>query len=234
MADTKIVVVEDEADILEILTYNLKREGFDVISADNGLQGLNLIKQHLPDIVLLDLMMPGMDGLEVCKHMRAKKLTQNIPVIMVTAKSEESDIVLGLGLGADDYVSKPFSPKELIARIKATLRRGSRAATTTDDDKESSIEVDGLMIDNDKHKVSYQGINIKLTATEFRLLHFLASHPGRVFSREQLMNNAYATDVIVVDRNIDVHIRAIRKKIGEQNLFIETIRGVGYSFKEYE
>lgn len=234
MADTKIVVVEDEADILEILTYNLKREGFDVVSADNGLQGLSLIKQHLPDIVLLDLMMPGMDGLEVCKHMRADKPTENIPVIMVTAKSEESDIVLGLGLGADDYVSKPFSPKELIARIKATLRRRNRNANTTEDEKNNCIEVDGLVIDSGKHKVSYQGVNVKLTATEFRLLHFLAAHPGRVFSREQLMNNAYSTDVIVVDRNIDVHVRAIRKKIGEQQLFIETIRGVGYSFKEYE
>lgn len=234
MANTKIVVVEDEADILELLTYNLKREGFDVVSADNGLQGLNLIKQHLPDIVLLDLMMPGMDGLEVCKHMRAHKPSANIPVIMVTAKSEESDIVLGLGLGADDYVSKPFSPKELIARIKASLRRSTRNSGDTEDENSNCIEVAGLIIDSDKHKVSYQGVNIKLTATEFRLLHFLAGHPGRVFSREQLMNNAYSTDVIVVDRNIDVHIRAIRKKIGEQHLFIETIRGVGYCFKEYE
>ena len=222
MADIKIVVVEDEADILEILIYNLEREGFVVISADNGNQGLQLIKQHLPDIVLLDLMLPGMDGLEVCQHIRAHAPSANIPVIMVTAKSEESDVVLGLGLGADDYVNKPFSPKELIARIKASLRRNANRVDNNKD-KSNCIEVDGLVIDSDKHKVSYQGVSVKLTATEFRLLHFLAAHPGRVFSREQLMNNAYSTEVIVVDRNIDVHVRAIRKKIGENFQFIETI-----------
>ena len=232
MAETKVVVVEDEADILDILTYNLEREGFEVIGAEDGMQGLQLIKQHLPDIVLLDLMLPGMDGLSVCQQLRAHPASANIPVIMLTAKNEESDIVLGLGLGADDYVSKPFSPKELIARIKATLRRHQRPQPVANDKQQSQcIEVDGLVIDSDKHKVSYQGESVKLTATEFRLLHFLASHPGRVFSREQLMNNAYSTDVIVVDRNIDVHVRAIRKKIGESSQFIETIRGVGYSFK---
>ena len=232
MAEIRIVVVEDEADILEILTYNLEREGFAVIGAEDGTQGLQLIKQHLPDIVLLDLMLPGMDGLAVCQQLRAYPASANIPIIMLTAKNEESDIVLGLGLGADDYVSKPFSPKELIARIKATLRRHQRPQLVENEKQQSqSIEVDGLLIDSDKHKVSYQGKSVKLTATEFRLLHFLASHPGRVFSREQLMNNAYTTDVIVVDRNIDVHVRAIRKKIGDSSQFIETIRGVGYSFK---
>jgi len=245
MAEMKIVVVEDEADILEILTYNLEREGFTVIGADNGTLGLQLIKQHLPDIVLLDLMLPGMDGLEVCQQLRAYPASANIPVIMLTAKNEESDIVLGLGLGADDYVSKPFSPKEVIARIKASLRRSQRNAACNIDTsintsstvalKESHcIEVAGLVIDNDKHKVTYQGELVKLTATEFRLLHFLAQHPGRVFSREQLMNNAYASDVVVVDRNIDVHVRAIRKKIGDQSQLIETVRGIGYTFKSYE
>jgi len=244
MAETKIVVVEDEADILEILTYNLEREGFSVIGADNGTLGLQLIKQHLPDIVLLDLMLPGMDGLEVCQQLRAHPASANIPVIMLTAKNEESDIVLGLGLGADDYVSKPFSPKELIARIKASLRRSQRNAERSANAVNTSstaqlaeshcIEIAGLVIDNDKHKVTYQGEPVKLTATEFRLLHFLAQHPGRVFSREQLMNNAYASDAVVVDRNIDVHVRAIRKKIGEQSQFIETVRGIGYTFKSDE
>ncbi|WP_354625220.1 response regulator [Psychromonas sp. MME2] len=234
MADQKIVVVEDEADILEILTYNLQREGFDVVSASNGIQGLQLIRDHLPDIALLDLMLPGMDGLDICKQLRSQTETANIPIIMVTAKSEESDIVLGLGLGADDYVSKPFSPKELIARIKSTLRRGQHRVEKSSSNTQDCIAVAGLVIDSDKHKVTYLGEKVKLTATEFRLLHFLASHPGRVFSREQLMNNAYSTDVIVVDRNIDVHVRSIRKKIGEQHQFIETIRGVGYSFKDSE
>lgn len=235
MTNKKIVIVEDEADILEILTYNLKREGFDVISTDNGEQGLALIKQHLPDIALLDLMLPGIDGLEVCKHVRAYPACANIPVMMVTAKSEESDIVLGLGLGADDYISKPFSPKELIARIKALLRRDHRMQMQhIDKHKQEPIKVAGLCIDSEKHKVTYQGEKVKLTATEFRLLNYLALNPGRVFSREQLMNNAYSTDVIIVDRNIDVHIRAIRKKIGEQYHFIETIRGVGYCFVEKE
>ena len=228
MINKKIVIVEDEPDILEILTYNLKREGFDVISTDNGTQGLMLIKQHLPDIALLDLMLPGMDGLAICQQVRADQACAHIPIIMVTAKSEESDIVLGLGLGADDYISKPFSPKELTARIKALLRRGQQSLPVSP----KNIEVAGLVIDEVKHKVTFNGEKIKLTATEFRLLNYLARNAGQVFSREQLMNNAYSNDVVVVDRNIDVHIRSIRKKIGEQNRFIETIRGIGYSFVE--
>lgn len=231
MSNKKIVIVEDEPDILEILSYNLKREGFDVIGADNGTQGLALIKQHLPDIALLDLMLPGMDGLEICQQVRLDKDCAHIPIAMVTAKGEESDIVLGLGVGADDYISKPFSPKELIARIKALLRRSGRIQST-EAHSHQQISVAGVSIDAEKHKVTVNGEKIKLTATEFRLLNYLAQHPGRVFSREQLMNNAYSSDVIVVDRNIDVHIRSIRKKIGEQNNVIETVRGIGYSFIE--
>ena len=228
MAKKKIVIVEDESDILEILTYNLQREGFDVFSADNGLQGLTLIQQQVPDLALLDLMLPGMDGLTICQKIRLDQNCADIPVIMVTAKSEESDIVLGLGLGADDYISKPFSPKELTARIKALLRRDQRHQAPIS----KNIEIKGLVIDTTKHKVTFNGEKIKLTVTEFRLLSYLAKHAGQVFSREQLMNNAYSNDVIVVDRNIDVHIRSIRKKIGEQNHFIETVRGIGYSFIE--
>ncbi len=225
----KIVIVEDEPDIAEVLSYNLQREGFDVFTAEDGLAGLNLIKAQMPDLALLDLMLPSMDGLEICQKIRANEAIANIPVIMLTAKGEESDVVLGLGIGADDYVCKPFSPKEVIARIKAQLRR---SATIEKNSVAPKICIDGLSIDTNKHKVTFNGKILSLTATEFRLLHYFAKYPGQVFSREQLINNAYSTDVIVVDRNIDVHIRAIRKKIGEQYQFIETVRGIGYRFKE--
>jgi DNA-binding response OmpR family regulator len=226
MVKKKIVVVEDEPDILEALEYNLLRENFDVICASNGIEGLKCIREHKPHIAILDLMLPGIEGLEICREVRASSDIAHTPIIMLTAKSEESDIVLGLGVGADDYMSKPFSPRELIARVKAMLRRGEGTQIQASE----SITINGLTIDSHKYKVSFEGKKIKLTATEFRLLEYLAKHPGQVFSREQIMNNAYGSDVVVVDRNIDVHIRAIRKKIGEEHQFIETIRGIGYSF----
>ena len=229
MSATHIVVVEDESDILEVLSYNLRREGFEVSSSLNGVQGLELIQQQLPDLVLLDLMLPGMDGLEICRRLRSNPASQHIPIVMVTAKGEESDVVLGLGIGADDYLVKPFSPKELIARVKAVLRRTSASVEAAD---EQRVLIDGLDIDTSKYKVALNGEEIKFTATEFRLLHYLASHPGRVFSREQLLDRGFSNDAIVVDRNIDVHIRAIRKKLGDDQSFIETIRGVGYRFKD--
>lgn len=225
----QIVVVEDEPDILELLSYNLQREGYKVLCAADGLQGLALIQQVNPDLVLLDLMLPGIDGLEICRQLKAGVKTRNIPIVMVTAKGEESDLVLGLGLGADDYVAKPFSPKELIARVGAVLRRVTASAVATGD---QPIEFENLVIDLARHKVSLDAQEIVLTASEFRLLHCLASHPGRVFSREHLLNKAFGEDAVVIDRNIDVHIRAIRKKTGEDRHFIETIRGVGYRFKE--
>ena len=231
MSQKTIVIVEDEPDILDVLSYNLNREGFEVATSQNGAECLKLIRRLLPDLVLLDLMLPGLDGLDVCRHLRSNNLTQNIPVIMVTAKGEESDVVLGLGIGADDYITKPFSPKELIARVKTVLRRVSQAADVAD---RKIIEVDRLLIDADKHKVSIDSEEVKLTATEFRLLYYLASHPGRVFSREQLLDQAYGNDVVVVDRNIDVHIRALRKKLDPDQYFIETIRGVGYRFRELD
>ncbi|MEH6543031.1 MAG: response regulator transcription factor [Porticoccaceae bacterium] len=229
MSTTHIVVVEDESDILEVLSYNLRREGFEVSSSLDGAQGLELIQQQLPDLVLLDLMLPGIDGLEICRRLRSNPASQHIPIVMVTAKGEESDVVLGLGIGADDYLVKPFSPKELIARVKAVLRRTSAGAEAAD---EQRVLIDGLDIDTSKYKVALNGEEIKFTATEFRLLHYLASHPGRVFSREQLLDRGFSNDAIVVDRNIDVHIRAIRKKLGDDKNFIETIRGVGYRFKD--
>ncbi|MFT7130372.1 MAG: phosphate regulon transcriptional regulator PhoB [Gammaproteobacteria bacterium] len=229
MSQDKIVVVEDEPDILEVFSYNLKREGFEVATSLEGSSGLKLIQQNMPDLVLLDLMLPGMDGLDICRHLKGDVKTQNIPIIMVTAKGEESDIVLGLGLGADDYITKPFSPKELIARVKAVLRRVEVSDVSQ---KRNFIKVGDLEIDISKHKVILEDNEIKMTATEFRLLSYLMSQSGRVFSREQLLNQAFGNDVVVVDRNIDVHIRAIRKKTGENNNYIETIRGVGYRFKD--
>jgi DNA-binding response OmpR family regulator len=221
----KIVVIEDEPDILEVLSYNLKREGYDVLAASDGVRGLALIRREQPDLVLLDLMLPGMDGVEICGTIKKDAQSQNTLIIMVTAKGEESDIVLGLGVGADDYIAKPFSPKELVARVKAVLRRGVMVEKAATRDR---IELGDLVIDATKHKVEVVGREVKLTATEFRLLHYLASYPGRVFSREQLLNRALGDDVVIVDRNIDVHIRGIRKKMGVEPPLIETIRGVGY------
>ena len=229
MSKKKIVVIEDEPDILEVLNYNLKREGFEVSSTQNGTIGLSLIKKEIPDLVLLDLMLPGVDGIEICRTLKSDPSTQEILIIMVTAKGEESDIVLGLGVGADDYITKPFSPKELIARVKAVLRRGVFVEKPPE---KELIEFDGLKIDTGKYKVSLAGQEIKLTATEFRLLYYLASNPGRVFSREQLLSKALGDDTVVVDRNIDVHIRGIRKKMNIDPPLIETIRGVGYRFKD--
>jgi DNA-binding response OmpR family regulator len=229
MSRNKIVIIEDEPDILEVLSYNLKREGFIVLAAFDGNAGLSLVKKEKPDLVLLDLMLPGTDGIKICSSIKNHTDLINTLVIMVTAKGEESDVVLGLGVGADDYVSKPFSPKELVARVKAVLRRGALLELNPEKEK---IEFGELIIDAGKHQVLVNGQEIKLTATEFRILHYLASNAGRVFSREQLLNKALGDATIVVDRNVDVHIRGIRKKLGMQVPVIETIRGVGYRFKE--
>lgn len=225
MSKKRIVIIEDEPDILEVLSYNLKREGYEVLTASDGIQGLALVRQQVPDLVLLDLMLPGMDGVEICSSIKNEAATAGTLIVMVTAKGEESDIVLGLGVGADDYISKPFSPRELVARVKAVLRRGTLVERT---DSQELIQLGELSIDSGKHRVNLGEREIKLTATEFKLLHFLASYPGRVFSREQLLNKALGDDVVIVDRNIDVHIRGIRKKMDMEPPLIETIRGVGY------
>jgi len=229
MSKKKIVIIEDEPDILEVLSYNLKREGFDVYSATNGTLGLSLVEKELPDLLLLDLMLPGLDGIEICSTIKNNPATQNTLIIMVTAKGEESDIVLGLGVGADDYITKPFSPKELVARVKAVLRRGQLVDTVPPTEK---VKVGDLVIDTSKYEVTIGGKEVRLTATEFRLLHYLASNPGRVFSREQLLSRAMGDEVVVVDRNIDVHIRGIRKKMDIDPPLIETIRGVGYRLRD--
>jgi DNA-binding response OmpR family regulator len=172
-----------------------------------------------------------LDGIEICSKLKSDPVTRSIPVIMVTAKGEESDVVLGLGVGADDYVTKPFSPKELVARVKAVLRRGQLRETTT---RQERIEAGGLIVDLKRFEVRVDGKPVKFTATELRLLHFLASHPGRVFTRDHLLSRVIGDEAIVIDRNIDVHVRAIRKKIGDYRDCIETVRGVGYRFREEE
>jgi two-component system alkaline phosphatase synthesis response regulator PhoP len=225
----KIVVIEDEADILEVIAYNLKREGYEVLESRDGEAGLRQIGRHAPDMIILDLMLPSIDGIEICRRLKSDAVTRSIPVIMVTAKGEESDIVLGLGVGADDYVTKPFSPKELIARVRAVLRRGQPKEEAGEQDR---IEKGGLTIDLKRYEVKVDGKPVSFTATELRLLHFLASHPGRVFTRDQLLGRVIGEDAIVIDRNIDVHVRAIRKKIGPYQDYIETIRSVGYRFRD--
>ena len=228
-AKSKIIVVEDEADILDVIEYNLTREGYKVLGFRDGEQGLEAIRGEEPQLVLLDLMLPGIDGIEICKKVKEDPVTRDVPVIMITAKTEESDVVLGLGVGADDYVSKPFSPKELVARVKAVLRRAPLKETVAKTDR---ITHDGFVIDNIRHEVTIDGESVPLTATEFKMLHFLASHPGRVFSREQLLSKVVGSDTVVIDRNVDVHIRSIRKKLGENHRsLIDTVRGVGYRFK---
>jgi len=224
-----IVAIEDEPDLLEVLEYNLGREGYQVEAATDGDEGLELIFKHRPDLVLLDLMLPGIDGLEICRRVRSESSTRSVPIIMVSAKGEESDIILGLELGADDYVTKPFSPRELVARVRSVLRR-SRSAST--EDAESPISLQGLSIDPLRHEVMIDREPAEFTATEFRILHFMASHPGRVYTREQLIRSAVGEDVVILERNIDVHIRAMRHKLGAHADLIETIRGVGYRFAD--
>lgn len=228
MRKYKIVVVEDEPDILEILDFNLQSAGYEVQTAGSGTVGLSLIRREMPDLVLLDLMLPGMNGTEICRALRRDDKTAAILIIMLTAKGEESDIVAGLKAGADDYITKPFSPRELLARIEAVLRRAER----TDDSRRDQVIRHGeLAIDTVRHKVELGDRAIPLTATEFRLLTYLAAHPGRVFTRDQMILNALG-DGMVVDRNVDVHVRSIRKKLESDVDYIETIRGVGYRFRE--
>ncbi len=229
MAKPKVLVIEDEPDILEVIQYNLEREGHKVIACRNGEQGLSRIRTDNPDLVILDLMLPGMDGVEVCRQVKSDPVTRSIPIVMVTAKGEESDIVLGLGIGADDYITKPFSPRELVARIKVVLRRGPLREQSGGGER---VVRGTLTVDLGRHEARVNEQLVNLTPTEMRLLHFLASHPGRVFPRAHLLSRVIGEDAIVTDRNIDVHVRALRLKLGEHQHLIETVRGVGYRFAE--
>ena len=216
-----IVVVEDDPDLLEVLKESLAREGYQVKTANNGIDGLKLIKDTAPDLVCLDVMMPGMDGIEVCRELRADKSLRGLPIMMLTAKGDESDVVLGLGVGADDYVTKPARPKELIARVRALLRRPRPEA-----EAEELIAVGGLEIDEARFQVRINGEVIALTPTEYGLLKALALQPGRAFTRNALLKQAGGA--YVEERTVDAHIRSIRKKLGDKAELIQTIRGRGY------
>lgn len=222
----RILVVEDEPDIREVIEFNLKCEGYRVSGASDGEQGLECARREFPDAILLDRMLPGLDGLEVCRRLKADPDLRSIPIIMVTAKAEVDDVVEGLEAGADDYLSKPFSPKELLARVKAVVRRGTWDERRT----EERLVFEGVVINTASHVVLVDGEDVTLTATEFRLLHFLASNPGRVFTRDTLLTRVMGDSAHLVDRNIDVHVGAIRRKLAGRRELIQTVRGVGYRF----
>jgi two-component system phosphate regulon response regulator PhoB len=227
MARPRILIIEDERGLTDVLTYNLQREGYDTIVAHDGQEGLRKAQMQLPDVILLDLMLPGLDGLDVCRELRAGERTRNVPILMLTAKAEETDQVVGFSMGADDYVTKPFSVKVLLQRIKALQRRveaGNEAADV--------IDHLGVRIDRVRHRASVDGEELDLTPTEFRLLECLLRQPGRAFSRPQLMDVAIGEGAIVLERTIDVHIKTLRKKLSAKQDFIETVRGVGYRFRE--
>ncbi len=228
MLKQTIAIIEDETDITELVSYNLNREGFNVISAVDGLAGLALIEKQQPDLVLLDLMLPGIDGLEVCRKMKENSHTKAIPIVMMTAKGDESDIIIGLGIGADDYVAKPFSPKELVARVKAVLRRIASINTVDDSVTNSLLKYGPITINTTEYKVYIDGNTVQMTLSEFKILQTLITKPNRVFTRDELLRETVGDQVVIVDRNIDVHIRSIRKHLGEHKKIIETVRGVGY------
>ncbi len=222
----QILIVEDEADIRELLRFNLEREGFSVLEAADGNEGLKLARHHLPDLMLLDVMLPGLDGFEVCRRLGAQSETAHIPVLMLTAKGEEMDRVVGLSLGADDYVVKPFSVRELMLRIRAVLRRGVRSSESP------VLERHGIRLRPEAHTVEAQGEELLLTATEFRLLEDLLRHAGSVRTREQLLNKVWGYSFEGYARTVDTHVRRLRAKLGDAATMLETVRGVGYRIKE--
>lgn len=228
MPRERVIVVDDENDILELVTHHLAREGCRVTGVTSGEAALRAIRSELPDLVVLDLMLPGVDGLEICRLLKRDAKTQHIPIVMLTAKGEEADVVAGLELGADDYVTKPFSPRVLVARVRAVLRRRTREPVSGT----APIRAGDLIIDPGRHEVSVGGELVALTLTEFRILHFLARRPGWVFTRYQIVEGAQGEDVVVTDRSVDVHIVALRRKLGPCADLIETVRGVGYRFKD--
>jgi two-component system, OmpR family, alkaline phosphatase synthesis response regulator PhoP len=227
MFKRSVLVIDDEEDLIDLIRYNLVREGFNIIAARDGESGLSLAFQKRPDLVVIDLMLPGIDGFEVCRSLRAESKTSQIPIIMLTAKASESDRIVGLELGADDYITKPFSPGELTARVKALLRR-----TTAFHQPPAILKRGNLTIDLDSHEVSCGSASVELTATEYRLLQFMASNPGRVYTRDAIIDGAMGREVTVLDRTVDVHIMSLRRKLGNCGKRIETLRGFGYRFRQ--
>jgi two-component system alkaline phosphatase synthesis response regulator PhoP len=228
MAKEKIFVVDDEEDILELLRFNLSREGCQVFCASSGEEALRLVRSEIPDLVVLDLMLPGIDGLEVTRRLKSDPNTKHLPIVMLTAKGEEADIVTGLELGADDYVTKPFSPRILVARVRAVLRRKVKESP----EGSSVIRIHDLIIDPRRHEVLVNGEPVVLTFTEFGILNYVARRPGWVFTRFQIVDAVKGEDYPVTDRSVDVQIVGLRKKLGPAGKYIETVRGVGYRFKE--
>ncbi|NQV24906.1 MAG: response regulator [Rhodopirellula sp.] len=226
MSNQTVLIIEDEPSLVEVLSYNLEKEGFEVLTANNGRDGLERARAVLPDLVILDLMLPLVDGLQVCAQLRGDARTQNIRVLMLTARSEETDEVVGFNVGADDYVTKPFKVRPLIHRIKALLRRNEKSKSET-----SVLSVHGVEIDKASFETRVNGAELELTRTEFRLLWTLMRQPGRTFSRLELMDSSRGMDANALERTIDVHVRALRKKMDETGDLIETVRGIGYRFK---
>ena len=226
----KILVVEDEPDILQLVAYNLQQAGFEVEEAEEGETALRLVDEQAIDLIVLDLMLPGIDGLEVCRLLRQNADHKHIPVIMLTARTEEVDRIVGLELGADDYIVKPFSPRELVLRIRAVLRRVKGAPSAAPDEVTERIQAGSLVIDPIGHRVLFEGNPIELTATEFKLLLTLAQRRGRVQSREELLNVVWGYDYSGYRRTVDTHVRRLREKLGNACDMVETVRGVGYRF----
>jgi two-component system, OmpR family, alkaline phosphatase synthesis response regulator PhoP len=228
MADELILVVEDEADIQELLEYTLGKDGYRVDVTDRGEEALDLVQEHRPSLVVLDLMLPGLDGLEVCRRLKRAETTSEIPVIILTAKGEEEDVVAGFEAGADDYVTKPFSPKVLSARVAAVLRRAPESRA----DADGSVRFLEIHIHPGRHEVFVDGQPVVLTHTEFRILQFLASRPGWVFTRNQIVRAVHGDDYPVTGRSVDVQVASLRKKLGDAARHVSTVRGVGYKLGE--
>ncbi len=230
MAREKILIVEDDEDIMELIAYNLEKERYAVLKTDTGEKALARAGKNRPDLVLLDLMLPGMDGLEICKRLKNDAATRDIPVLMVTAKGEESDVVAGLELGADDYMTKPFRPRELVARVRAILRRS--AAPAIDPNATEEVSIHGIVIHPGRREVKVGKQVADLTYTEFQVLYTLAQRPGWVFTRYQLVDAVRGENYPVTDRSVDVQIVGLRKKLGKTGHVIETVRGIGYRMKD--
>jgi two-component system alkaline phosphatase synthesis response regulator PhoP len=229
MSRKHILVAEDDETILELIRYNLERSGYRVSCYASGEKVLLNAGLYKPDLVLLDILLPGIDGIQVCRHLRTEEQTRNIPIIMVTAKSEEQDVLEGLEAGADDYITKPFSPRVLLARVQAVLRRGGGTSGTG---AERPVRSAGLTVDPQRHLVTLHGKRVDLTVTEFRILYLLAGRPGQVFTRLQIVEAVRGGDYHVTDRAVDVAIFGLRRKLGEYGRYVETVRGVGYRFSE--
>lgn len=221
----KILIVDDEPDILELIEYNLKKEGYQVYTASNGLEAIQQAKKHNPDLIILDIMMPKLDGIEACRQLRAMPEFKTTFMVFLTARSEEYSEISGFNVGADDYIAKPIKPRALISRINAILRRNTMAETEV----ENKLEIGDLVIDREAYLVFQRGQKVVLAKKEFELLYLLASKPGKVFTREVILNNIWEDSVVVTNRTIDVHIRKLREKLGDD--YVATVKGVGYKFE---